>query len=64
MGDSDTYAARSALGDLLLNLVFQKRFDIARVKSRVFWEPIWDHNRIDVWDLKAAVPFLASEPLK
>jgi hypothetical protein len=63
MGDSDTYAARSALGDLLLNLVFQKRFDIARVKSRVFWEPIWDHNRIDVWDLKAAVPFLAKEPL-
>lgn len=59
MGDSDTYAARSALGDLLLNLAFQKRFDIAQVKSRVFWEPIWDHNRIDVWDLNAAAPFLA-----
>jgi hypothetical protein len=60
MGDSDTYAGRSALGDLLLNLVFQKRFDIATVKSHRFWHPIWDHNRIDVWDLKAAVPFLAN----
>jgi hypothetical protein len=60
MADSDTYAGRSALGDLLLNLVFQKRFDIATLKSRLFWEPIWDHNRIDVWDLKAAVPFLAN----
>jgi hypothetical protein len=59
MADSDTYAGRSALGDLLLNLVFQKRFDIAAVNSSLFWEPIWDHNRIDVWDLKAAVPFLA-----
>jgi hypothetical protein len=63
MGDSETYPGRSALGDLLLNLTFQKRFDARKVKSQLFWEPIWDHNRLDVWDLKAAVPFLAEQRL-
>jgi hypothetical protein len=59
MGDSDSYAGRSALGDLMLTLTFQREPDIPVIHSRTFWEPIWDHNRLDVWDLKAADAFLA-----
>ena len=54
MGDSETFPGRAALGDLLLHLEIQKRYDSTRVKSRTFWEPIWPYNRIDVCDLKAA----------
>jgi hypothetical protein len=62
MADSDTYAGRSALGDLMLTLTFQEEPDLPVIRSRSFWEPIWDHNCLDVWDLKAADAFLANGP--
>jgi TIR domain-containing protein len=53
LGESETYAGRSALGDLLLTLSLQDKSHTKQVTSRTFWQPIWDHNRIDVCDLKA-----------
>lgn len=61
MGESETYAGRSALGDLLLTLKFQQAPDIPAVRSEAFWNPIWDHNRLDIWDLRAADAFIAGE---
>lgn len=61
MGESETYAGRSALGDLLLTLKFQQAPDVPAVRSETFWNPIWDHNRLDVWDLHAADAFIAGE---
>lgn len=63
MGEGKTYAPRSALGDLLVNLAVQGRFDRTWVKSPLFWQPIWDHNRIDVWDINAASSFVKGQPL-
>jgi hypothetical protein len=53
MGDDETYSGRAALGDLLLNVELQKRYDSTRVQSTLFWKPIWPYNSIDVWDLGA-----------
>jgi hypothetical protein len=63
LGESETYPARSALGDLLLNLALQKRSWHTRLKSPRFWEPVWDHNRLDVWDLRAIDAFFGDQPL-
>ena len=63
MANSETYPARSALGDLLLHLTFQDCPYAEQVTSARFWEPVWDHNRLDVWDLKAAPAFRAGELL-
>jgi hypothetical protein len=58
VGDSDTYASRSALGDLMLTLKFQREPGLPELRSQRFWEPIWSHNWLDVFDLKAADAFL------
>jgi hypothetical protein len=65
LADSETYPARSALGDLLLNLAFHEdgHHYLKRISSKRFREPIWDHIRLDVWDLQAAKPFTAHQPL-
>jgi TIR domain len=60
MGESETYPGRSALGDLLLSLTFQKGrpFDFGALQSERFWKPVWEHNAHDVWDLRAARTFI------
>jgi hypothetical protein len=63
LGESETYPARSALGDLLLNLALQKRPWHTQLKSRRFWEPVWEHNRLDVSDLLASDAFFKNQPL-
>lgn len=64
MGQGQTYAIRSALGDLMLSLCVPKlangrvteNFNPHVIRSDRFWNPIWDHNRIDVWDIRAISP--------
>jgi len=60
LADSDTYPGRSALGDLLVNLALQENPKATAVQGSESWQPIWDHLRLDVWDIKAAVPFMAA----
>ena len=59
------YPGRSALGDLLVNLALQEHPSATKVDNKDFWDPIWDHTRLDVWDIRAAVPFMAAgRPVK
>ncbi|MFZ1107912.1 MAG: toll/interleukin-1 receptor domain-containing protein [Rhodomicrobium sp.] len=59
LAGSECYSGASALGDLLLNLVYQKR-DVRKVLppeeggNRRFWHPIWDHIAFDVNAIRAA----------
>ena len=63
LAESETYPGRSILGDLLLNLAFQRRFRRDLVASERFWRPVWDFHKLDVWDLEAAEAFFGSRPL-
>ncbi len=61
MGDSETYVGRTVLGDLLINLRLQnfelRRKDAFVVKSERFWNPVFDHNKLDVSMLNAIEAF-------
>ncbi len=71
------YPGRSILGDLLLNLVYQKR-DVLQLlperegKNERFWQPVWDFVAFDVNAIRAAdyynngqtVPAWESEEVK
>jgi hypothetical protein len=56
---SECYSGGSILGDLLLNLIYQKR-DVRKILppeeggNRRFWHPIWDHTAFDVNAIRAA----------
>jgi len=63
LAESETYPGRSILGDLLLNLVFQNRYRDDLVASERFWNPVWDFNKLDVWDIKAGAAFIGKREL-
>ncbi len=67
LANGKTYPFRSALGDLLIGLALQDKdaetFDRLEVMNAVdasslFWNPIWDFNRMDVRWLKAIHYFI------
>ncbi len=58
MADSETYPQRSVLGDLLLNLALQEKDKSDLVSGERFWNPVWDFNKLDIWDLKAIRAYL------
>jgi serine/threonine-protein kinase len=60
---SEIYSGRSILGDLLLHLAFVGDNHSRLVTEDRFWNPIWDFNRLDVWDLQAVEPFVKGSPL-
>ncbi|HZS56211.1 MAG TPA: toll/interleukin-1 receptor domain-containing protein [Bryobacteraceae bacterium] len=72
LGDGEIYSFRSALGDLLLGLALQdvggdnfRRLDVMNQvnRSTIFWNPIWDFNRMDIAWLKAIDYFARKQTL-
>lgn len=61
LAKSCTYPGRSALADLLLNLVLQREPRHQLVQNPDFWQPIWEFHKLDIWDLKAAELLMANQ---
>jgi hypothetical protein len=67
LAEHHCYPGRSILGDLMLNLVYQRRTPSHLLppqgKNRRFWRPIWDFVRYDVQAIHAAEHVYAGVPL-
>jgi TIR domain len=61
LATSPDYGPRSALGGLLLNICHAQEGGRPRIDSGPFWQPLWEHNRLDIWDLQAARAFYRGE---
>jgi hypothetical protein len=60
LATGDVYSSRSVLGDLLLHLAFTGKSRSSLVTAERFWKPVWDFNRLDVWDIKAIELLIAA----